>query len=155
MSQKTLFLRQFLLKITLSVFSLLRSFIQKSNAASCSTSTTTTKAPWPTLLDLIFWEDYGDASLCNQPSQAFIRCPDMSQNICCGVLPPFCGALACNRTQGCGEGTGLSLLPVTEIARHLELGQDPMAVDSFRKAMEQTVACLAGAVMIGILTRPV
>lgn len=114
MRRKTPLSHGFLHRLAASVIFLLLFHFPKSDAASSSTSrittTTTTTAPWPTLLDLIFWEDYGDANLCNQTNQAFLRCPDMFPYTCCGVLPPFCGALACNRTEGCIEGTELVMI---------------------------------------------
>ena len=46
---------------------------------------------------------------CSPLSVPYVRCPDISPSTCCAVLPPFCGAMACDRAQGCGKGIELAL----------------------------------------------
>ncbi|KAK3338071.1 hypothetical protein B0H65DRAFT_311953 [Neurospora tetraspora] len=46
---------------------------------------------------------------CSPLTIPYVRCPGIRPNTCCAVLPPFCGAMACDRAQGCGRGVELAL----------------------------------------------
>lgn len=46
---------------------------------------------------------------CSTRTVPYIRCPRSPPGTCCAVFPPFCGAMGCDRGQGCGIGVELAL----------------------------------------------